>query len=83
MPKQGVHSVGARQYCGRLGQVANCQAGVFAAYAGAGGATLVHRRLFLIGAGAGYAALAEWQQRCGVPEEAATFRTKPQLDPGC
>ena len=37
----------ARQYCGRLGQVANCQAGVFVACAGEGGATLVHRRLFL------------------------------------
>lgn len=48
MPKQGVHSVGvARQYCGRLGKVANCQAGMFVAYAGAGGATRVHRRLFL------------------------------------
>ncbi len=48
MPKQGVHSVGvARQYCGRLGKVANCQAGVFVAYAGQGGTTLVHRRLFL------------------------------------
>ena len=80
MPKQGVHSVGvARQYCGRLGQVANCQAGVFVAYAGAGGATLVHRRLFLTEAWAGGEAHAERRQRCGVPEEAATFRTKPQL----
>ena len=42
MPKQGV----TRQYCGRLGKIANCQ-GVFVAYAEAGRATLVHQRLFL------------------------------------
>ncbi|MYD89364.1 MAG: transposase [Caldilineaceae bacterium SB0662_bin_9] len=57
------------------GWAASCQAGVFAAYAGEGGATRVHQRLFLAGA----AASAERRQRCGVPEEAATFRTKPQL----
>ena len=80
MPKQRVHSVGvARQDCGRLGQVANCQAGVFVAYAGEGGATLVHRRLFLTEAWAGDEAYAERRRRCGVPEEAASFRTKPQL----
>ena len=38
MPKQGVHSVDvAWQSCGQLGQVANCRAGVFVAYAGEGG----------------------------------------------
>lgn len=59
MPKQGVHSVGvARQYCGRLGKVANCQAGVFVAYAGQGGTTLVHRRLFLTEAWVGDEAYA-------------------------
>ena len=80
MPKQGVHSAdGARQYCGRLGRVANCRAGVFAACAGTGGATLVHRRLFPTEARAGDAAYGERRQRCSVPEEAATFRTKPQL----
>ena len=51
--REGVFLVGVvRQYCGRLGQVANCQAGVFVAYAGEGGATRVHRRLFLAEAGA-------------------------------
>ena len=80
MPKQGVHSVGvARQYCGRLGKIDNCQAGVFVAYAGTGGATLVHRRLFLTEAWTGDAAYAERRQRCGVPAEATDFRTKPQL----
>ena len=46
---------------------------MFVAYAGTGGATLVHRRLFLT------EAYAERRQRCGVPEEALAFRTKPQL----
>ncbi len=80
MPKQGVHSVGvARQYCGRLGKIENCQAGVFVAYAGRGGVTLVHRRLFLTEAWTGDAAYAERRRRCGVPEAAMAFRTKPQL----
>ena len=46
--KQGKMSVGvARQWCGELGKRANCQAGVFVAYAGAQGACLVHRALYL------------------------------------
>ena len=47
-PKQGKHSVGvARQYCGALGKVGNCQMGVFLAYASARGQALVDMRLFL------------------------------------
>ncbi len=47
-PKQGTHSVGvARQYCGTLGKVGNCQLGVFLAYASARGHALVDMRLFL------------------------------------
>ncbi len=47
-PKQGRRSVGvARQYCGALGKVGNCQLGVFLAYASARGHALVDKRLYL------------------------------------
>ena len=47
-PKQGRKSAGvARQYCGRPGQVANCQAGVFLAYVSPLGRALVDKRLYL------------------------------------
>jgi SRSO17 transposase len=46
--KKGKASVGVQhQYCGRIGEMANCQVGVFLAYAGRGGAALVDRRLYL------------------------------------
>jgi hypothetical protein len=46
--KKGQDSVGvARQYCGSLGKVENCQVGVFAAYASRQGYALVDKRLFL------------------------------------
>jgi len=46
--KKGQDSVGvARQYCGTLGKVDNCQVGVFAAYASRQGYALVDKRLFL------------------------------------
>ena len=47
-PKQGTKSAGvARQYCGRLGKVANCQAGMFLAYVSPLGRALVDKRLYL------------------------------------
>ena len=46
--QQGQEAVGvARPWCGELGKKANCQAGVFLAYAGRQGAALVHRALYL------------------------------------
>lgn len=77
-PKPGEHSVGvARQYCGVLGKIANCQQGVFAAYASSHGYTFLDRRLYLP---------KEWfdqahgplRQRCGVPED-LQFQTEPAL----
>jgi SRSO17 transposase len=66
-PKQGTHSVGvARQWCGALGKVANCQASVVACYASARGYTVVDRRLFLPEAWF----TADYRQQraeCGVP----------------
>ena len=47
-PKKGKKSVGvARQYCGTLGKVANCQQGVFLAYDSEQGHALVDKRLYL------------------------------------
>ena len=47
-PKKGKKSVGvARQYCGTLGKVANCQLGVFTAYVSDQGHALVDKRLYL------------------------------------
>ena len=76
--KKGTASVGvARQYCGTLGKVDNCQVGVFAAYASRQGYTLVDKRLFLP-EGWWTEAYASRRAACQVPPE-ATFQSKPQL----
>lgn len=77
-PKQGAHSVGvARQWCGALGKVANCQASVLACYASAHGYTLVDRRLYLPEEWFTAAYQERWT-RCGVPPETA-FQTRTAL----
>lgn len=46
--KQGKHSVGVqRQWCGELGKVANCQAGVYLGYSSPKGYALLDRRLYM------------------------------------
>ena len=76
-PKQGVKSVGvARQYCGALGKIANCQAGVFLAHVGPRGRALVDKRLYLPKAWSSDAC------RCaaaGVPEDRRSYRSKTGL----
>lgn len=75
-PKQGKKSVGvARQYCGRLGKVANCQMGVFLAYVSGRGRALIDTRLYLPHA------WTDDRARCeavGVPA-GVTFQTKAEL----
>ena len=76
--KKGKESVGvARQYCGSLGKVENCQVGVFAGYASRQGYALVDKRLFLpeVWWTAAYAAR---RTRGKVPDE-LMFQSKPQL----
>ena len=76
--KKGQESVGvARQYCGTLGKVENCQVGVFAGYASRHGYALVDQRLFLPEAWFTDAYAAR-RTRCNVPT-ALTFQSKPQV----
>jgi SRSO17 transposase len=77
-PKKGVYSVGvARQWCGALGKVDNCQVGVFGAYASRRGYTLVDRRLYLPEEWFDEEHEERWK-KCGIPEE-TTLETKPAL----
>ena len=77
-PKKGNDSAGvAKQYCGTLGKVENCQVGVFIAYASMHGYALLDKRLFLP---------EKWftkeykerREKCMVPKR-LEFKTKPQL----
>ena len=66
-PKKGVKSVGvARQWCGRLGKVDNCQVGVYMAYVSRKEHAIVNTRLYLP---------EEWAQDRGRREEAGVPET--------
>jgi SRSO17 transposase len=75
-PKKGTKSVGvARQWCGRLGKVENCQVGVYMGYVSRKEHTLVDMRLYLP---------KEWTKsralrlEAGVPKE-IKFQTRHEL----
>ncbi len=75
-PKKGTMSVGvARQWCGRLGKVENCQVGVYMAYASRKEHTITNVRLYLP---------KEWakdrdrRNKAGVPKS-IKFQTRHQL----
>ena len=76
--KKGYDSVGvAKQYCGTIGKVDNCQIGVFMAYASPHGYALLDKRLYMPEQwfGEDYALR---RNKCGVPQ-GIDFQTKPQL----
>ena len=64
-----------RQYSGTAGRIENCQVGVFLAYAGVKGRTLLDRELYLPQVWA-----RDWERRreAGVPDSVG-LRTNPQL----
>jgi SRSO17 transposase len=68
-PKKGEDSCGvARQWCGRLGKVDNCQAGVFLAYVSRRGRALLDARLYL---DQDWAADAQRRAKTAVPTDVA------------
>jgi len=76
-PKQGTQSVGvARQYCGTLGKIANCQVGVFLAHVGPRGRALVDKRLYLP------QGWVKDRARCdaaGIPRKQQVYRAETEL----
>lgn len=75
-PKSGPESVGvARQWCGRLGKLDNCQIGVFLAYSAPGGIALLDGELYLPKCWAN-----DWKRRakCYVPSD-VEFKTGWEL----
>lgn len=76
-PKSGKQSVGvARQWCGRLGKIDNCQVGVSLGYVSSKGHTLVDTELYLP---------KEWtddkqqMKRAGVPKDRQRSRTRHEI----
>jgi SRSO17 transposase len=75
--KQGRKSAGvARQYCGTLGKVGNCQVGVFLAYVTPEARLLVDKELLLPEA---WCSDAERCDEADIPKDERTYRSKPEL----
>ena len=77
-PKEGSNSVGvAHQYCGHLGKIANCQEGVFLAYASRRGYAFLDERLYMPDEWFAAESRKRWKA-CQIPETLA-FQTEPEL----
>ena len=74
--KKGTESVGvARQWCGRLGQVDNCQVGVYMGYVSRQEHSLVDARLYLPKS---WARDRKQRNKCGVPKQ-VKYQTRHEL----
>lgn len=75
-PKKGTESVGVkRQWCGRLGKQDNCQVGVYLAYSGQGGSTLIDTELYLPKQ---WSRSPKRRRKCHVPDH-IRFRTSAKI----
>src|SRR5262249_6017159 len=75
-PKRGDHSAGvAVQYCGRTGELENCQIGVFLSYVTMQGHALIDRELYLPEEGC---ADLPRRRAAHIPDT-RSFETKPEL----
>jgi len=75
-PKKGTKSVGvAKQWCGRLGKIENCQVGIYMAYVTRKDHAIVNVRLYL---NEDWAKDRARRKEAGVPKE-VKFRTRHQL----
>lgn len=76
--KKGKESVGvARQYCGALGKVDNCQSGVFVGYSSEKGYGLLTGRLYM--PESWFAKEQEQRRKDNLAPEDIVFQTKPQI----
>jgi len=74
--KKGTESVGvARQWCGRLGKVDNCQVGIYMGYVSREDHTLVDTRLYLPKS---WVKDRKRRKKCGVPKE-VRYQTRHEL----
>jgi len=76
--KKGEESVGvARQYCGTLGKVENCQSGVFVGYTGKDGYGLLNCRLYM--PESWFAPEQEARREANMVPEDLVFQTKQEI----
>ncbi len=80
-PKKGKESVGvARQYCGSLGKVENCQSGVFVGYSSDSGYGLLNCQLYM--PESWFFKEQRKRRKANLVPQDLVFKTKPQIAGG-